>query len=131
MDVLDRLAAELHKFAGVRGAMPAGKNETLLRDAHNEIERLRDTRPEVVAPQWIACTERMPPDGEKVLAYFPNMPRSWRGPVGIGEVLHRVDGRVFTNNGTSGHESSFPSMVFTHWMPLPSVPSPLRLKEGE
>lgn len=68
--------------------------------------------------EWIPVTERVPADGERVLALFPKM----REKVAIGEVLHRNDGIIWFYNGTSGHELHFPSLKFTHWMPLPEPP---------
>jgi hypothetical protein len=74
--------------------------------------------------EWIPVGERLPEDGQEVLAFFPKM----REPIAVGHLLRRGDGIMYSYRGTSGHESNFPSLIFTHWMPLPAAPS---VKEGK
>ena len=74
------------------------------------------------ATLWIACSERMPEDHQRVLAYFPAMKNAAGGAIQVGAVSRRDDGRSFTYGATTGHESHFSRLVFTHWMPLPKEP---------
>lgn len=62
--------------------------------------------------EWIACKDKMPPQGETVLAYWPK--------TSLLEWIDRaswIPSRGWVCYGYSGEEQP------THWMPLPPPPS--------
>jgi hypothetical protein len=59
---------------------------------------------------WISADERLPEDGERVIAYFPEETES------VGEATFRL---TEENQWLSEHGSWF---LVTHWMPLPAPP---------
>src|SRR5690606_29004601 len=68
----------------------------------------RDELPE----GWVACSERMPSAGEKVLAYRPDAPESNDPLI-----------KMATYVGGSAHGHGFDCYCKpTHWMPLPAAP---------
>lgn len=61
---------------------------------------------------WVACNERMPSAGEKVLAYRPDAPESNDPLI-----------KMATYVGGSAHGHGFDCYCKpTHWMPLPAAP---------
>lgn len=61
---------------------------------------------------WVACSERMPSAGEKVLAYRPDAPESNDPLI-----------KMATYVGGSAHGHGFDCYCKpTHWMPLPAAP---------
>ncbi|HFF2524606.1 DUF551 domain-containing protein [Enterobacter cloacae] len=61
---------------------------------------------------WVACVERMPSAGEKVLAYRPDAPESNDPLI-----------KMATYVGGSAHGHGFDCYCKpTHWMPLPAAP---------
>ena len=69
-----------------------------------EVQRLRAER------RWIPVSERLPKDGERVIAYFPEETES------VGEATFRL---TEENQWLTEHGSWF---LVTHWMPLPEPP---------
>ncbi|ESL75991.1 TPA: DUF551 domain-containing protein [Enterobacter roggenkampii] len=66
----------------------------------------------VIQDGWVACVERMPSAGEKVLAYRPDAPESNDPLI-----------RMATYVGGSAHGHGFDCYCKpTHWMPLPAAP---------
>ncbi len=59
---------------------------------------------------WIPASERLPKDGERVIAYFPQETES------VGEATFRL---TEENQWLTEHGSWF---LVTHWMPLPLPP---------
>lgn len=69
--------------------------------------------------KWIPVSERLPEEFTEVLAYFPEL----RKKIARGWWLtHNDGGKVWGHDSESGHESNFPTLKFTHWMPLPEPP---------
>lgn len=66
----------------------------------------------VITEGWVACSERMPTAGQKVLAYRPDAPESDDPLI-----------RMATFVGRSAHGHGFDCYCKpTHWMPLPAAP---------
>ncbi|MBL1236127.1 DUF551 domain-containing protein [Enterobacter hormaechei] len=66
----------------------------------------------VIQDGWVACVERMPSAGEKVLAYRPDAPESNDPLI-----------KMATYVGGSAHGHGFDCYCKpTHWMPLPAAP---------
>ncbi|EGO3805374.1 TPA: DUF551 domain-containing protein [Escherichia coli] len=66
----------------------------------------------VIPDGWVACVERMPSAGEKVLAYRPDAPESNDPLI-----------KMATYVGGSAHGHGFDCYCKpTHWMPLPAAP---------
>ena len=66
----------------------------------------------VIPDGWVACVERMPSAGEKVLAYRPDAPESNDPLI-----------KMATYVGGSAHGHGFDCYCKpTHWMPLPAEP---------
>jgi len=66
----------------------------------------------VIPDGWVACSERMPSAGEKVLAYRPDAPESNDPLI-----------KMATYVGGSAHGHGFDCYCKpTHWMPLPAAP---------
>ncbi|HGD3791198.1 TPA: DUF551 domain-containing protein [Enterobacter roggenkampii] len=66
----------------------------------------------VIPDGWVACSERMPTAGQKVLAYRPDAPESDDPLI-----------RMATFVGRSAHGHGFDCYCKpTHWMPLPAAP---------
>lgn len=63
--------------------------------------------------EWIKCSERLPPDGEKVLVWFPKN-------------QHIEDAVFFEEDGALGYSlfdgECLMSESPTHWQPLPEPP---------
>ena len=78
-----------------------------------KIQAERDSLNSPVIPDgWVACVERMPSAGEKVLAYRPDAPESNDPLI-----------RMATYVGGSAHGHGFDCYCKpTHWMPLPAAP---------
>ncbi|MEH3303187.1 DUF551 domain-containing protein [Enterobacter roggenkampii] len=80
-----------------------------------ELERFQEAvsgNSPVIQDGWVACVERMPSAGEKVLAYRPDAPESNDPLI-----------RMATYVGGSAHGHGFDCYCKpTHWMPLPAAP---------
>lgn len=74
--------------------------------------------PSSIAPTWVKTDEQMPPDATYVLGF-----QERTGNIAVGMAMKRDDGLMWMFGATMGHESKFPHLKFTHWMPLPSAPS--------
>ena len=80
-----------------------------------ELERFQEAvsgNSPVIPDGWVACVERMPSAGEKVLAYRPDAPESNDPLI-----------KMATYVGGSAHGHGFDCYCKpTHWMPLPAAP---------
>ncbi|HAZ4828790.1 DUF551 domain-containing protein [Citrobacter freundii] len=80
-----------------------------------ELERFQEAvsgNSPVIQDGWVACVERMPSAGEKVLAYRPDAPESNDPLI-----------KMATYVGGSAHGHGFDCYCKpTHWMPLPAAP---------
>lgn len=83
---------------------------------------------------WIPCSEKMPPQGVDVWAYWPAIEESDESPDGLCEWVGRASwiparGK---NNGWSWHESDYSgTQLPTFWRKLPPGPSaPETTEEG-
>lgn len=80
-----------------------------------ELERFQEAvsgNSPVIPDGWVACVERMPSAGEKVLAYRPDAPESNDPLI-----------KMATYVGGSAHGHGFDCYCKpTHWMPLPNSP---------
>ena len=77
------------------------------------------------ATTWIAVGEQMPPDQTYVLGY-----QATTGTIAVGMSMQRDDGIMWMFGASMGHESKFPHLRFTHWMPLPDRPRGPQKGEG-
>lgn len=78
----------------------------------NYIAPAQDGDSPVIQDGWVACVERMPSAGEKVLAYRPDAPESNDPLI-----------KMATYVGGSAHGHGFDCYCKpTHWMPLPAAP---------
>ena len=78
----------------------------------NYIAPAQDGNSPVIQDGWVACVERMPSAGEKVLAYRPDAPESNDPLI-----------KMATYVGGSAHGHGFDCYCKpTHWMPLPAAP---------
>lgn len=67
--------------------------------------------------RWIACSRYMPPDNREVLWYWPMK----SGDYAVGSTFMRDDGRFYSRNGTSAHESLWTALP-THWQCMDEPP---------
>lgn len=79
---------------------------------------VRSTESSASPEGWISVNDRVPPPNVSVLVYNPTFKR-----VGVGEVMPRDDGMMWTFERHTGHESKWPSLKWSHWMPLPASPT--------
>ena len=75
-------------------------------------ELARRVMDEHYPPRWIPVEERLPEEGESVLAYFP--PQPYCPNPTVGEAVYAGQGNWSTEHGGWFH--------VTHWMPLPEPP---------
>lgn len=66
---------------------------------------------------WIKCTDRMPEDGQFFLADGPELGACVGGPP--VEICKWDESLLWNEGGTEIADSQ----RFTHWMPLPSLPT--------
>ena len=71
---------------------------------------------------WVRCADKMPPENTYVLAY-----QVATGRIGIGRWMQRDDGKMWTFDNKTMHDSlhsnkNLSPTEFSHWMPLPEAP---------
>ncbi|WBM55338.1 DUF551 domain-containing protein [Enterobacter hormaechei] len=82
------------------------------RPAQSSLSPAQGGNSPVIPDGWVACSERMPSAGEKVLAYRPAAPESNDPLI-----------KMATYVGGSAHGHGFDCYCKpTHWMPLPAAP---------
>ena len=82
--------------------------------------------PKTPLESWIACSTRMPGNGQYILAFGPKLGQKISGPT--MDICHWFDGELFDEGGTE-----FCHHKFTHWIPLPKSPighAPLNLRKS-
>lgn len=104
------------RTAMLQGAENAGSPTTmktaLALDSSPKIAESPSGNSPVIQDGWVACSERMPTAGQKVLAYRPDAPESDDPLI-----------RMATFVGRSAHGHGFDCCCKpTHWMPLPAAP---------
>ncbi|MBL0043273.1 MAG: DUF551 domain-containing protein [Flavobacteriales bacterium] len=90
-------------------------------------------------PMWIRCAERLPDDGQRVLAWLPNNVVHLPGMTGASEIRNtvvlRFSENFFTKNPSKTGKAKSPHFWMgegssnhffeevTHWMAMPEAPA--------
>lgn len=72
------------------------------------------------APGWIACAERMPPDGDEVVAAWPDTGDPYKGYGCVSTAVYSQRCGWTDGDGLTLRQD------VTHWMPLPPPPDAAR-----
>lgn len=104
------------RFLNVLDAAAAGEPVS-----DEAIERLLPVELDPASARWIACIERMPPEGEVVLIFDPRWPEV---PYWVAVQYDSVDRDGNVIGAAWNEPGSYHSLNVepTHWMPLPELP---------